>query len=322
MPAAVSSLDLVEPVLAGKPRAIARLISRVEAGEAECRPALEQIYRRTGGAHVVGVTGVAGSGKSTLLDQLVLEARKSERKIAVIAVDPSSPFSGGSILGDRIRMNELSLDPGVFIRSMATRGAMGGLARATHEAVDLLDAGGFDLILIETVGVGQDEIDIVRAAHTIVVISAPGLGDDIQTIKAGVMEIADIHVVSKCDRPDANKTLKELKSMLTLGFVLRGESAWQIPVLATSSAKREGIGELLAAIDRHRRTLDDSGEMEGRRRVIARTRMLKTAEYILHDRFEKQHDGKVSSLIERVVTRELNPHTAATELIAALKSEP
>ena len=322
MRAAIPSLDLVEPVLAGKARAIARMISRAEGGEAECRPALEEIYRHTGRAHVVGITGVPGSGKSTLLDNLVQTARKTDRKVAVIAVDPSSPFSGGSILGDRIRMNELSLDPGVFIRSMATRGALGGLTRATYDAVDLLDAGGYDLILIETVGVGQDEVDIVRAAHTVCVISAPGLGDDIQAIKAGVMEIADIHVVSKCDRPDANRTLRDLKNMLAMGIGLRQATAWEIPVLATSAVKEEGIGELLDLIVRHRETLDESGEFETRRRTIASTRVLKTAENVLQDRFAQQRDGRMADLIERVVKREVNPYTAALELIAALKTEP
>jgi LAO/AO transport system kinase len=241
--------------------------------------------------------------------------------VGVIAVDPSSPFSGGSILGDRIRMGDLALDEGVFIRSMATRGALGGLARASLDAVDLLDAAGFDLIFLETVGVGQDEVDVVRAAHTIVVVSAPGLGDDIQAIKAGILEIADIHVVSKADRPDAGKTVKELKTMLSMELALKNRTEWPIPVLTTSSVQAEGVPELLETIARHRRMLEASGEIARRRRAIAETRVLKTAQFILAARFETERDGRVSSLIERVMARELDPHGAALALIAELKTK-
>jgi LAO/AO transport system kinase len=315
------SLGLVDALLAGEPRAIARLISRAEADDAEVRTALERIYRHTGRAHVVGVTGVPGSGKSTLIDLLVPRAREQGRKVGVIAVDPSSPFTGGSILGDRIRMGGLALDPGVFIRSMATRGELGGLARASYEAVDVLDAGGFDLVFVETVGVGQDEVDIVRAAHTVIVVSAPGLGDDIQAIKAGILEIADIHVVSKADRPDALKTVKELKAMLAMDLALKQRSEWPIPVLSTSMDQGQGVEELLDAIAGHRKTLERTGEMGGRRRLIAETRILKTAQAFLHRQFETQRDGRVSSLIARVVARELDPHTAALALIQGLKTE-
>jgi len=314
------SLELVSAVLAGQARAIARLISRAEAGEAEVRPAMASIYQHTGRAHIVGITGVPGSGKSSLIDLLVPRARERGKTVGVVAVDPSSPFSGGSILGDRIRMGDLALDPGVFIRSMATRGALGGLARATHDAVDLLDAGGFDLVLLETVGVGQDEVDIVRAAHTVVVVSAPGLGDDIQAIKAGILEIADIHVVSKADRADAGKTVKELKTMLAMDLPFKKATEWTIPVLSTSTVKAEGIDALLDMLEKHRETLERTGEIARRRESIAETRLLKTAQAVLHGEFEKQRDGKVSSLIARVVARELDPHGAALELLAALKS--
>ena len=192
-------------------RAIARLLTRAESGIDEARPTLDAMFAHAGRAHVVGITGVPGSGKSTLVAKLAAAVRRSGRTIAIVAIDPSSPFSGGSILGDRIRMGDLGGDPGVFVRSMATRGALGGLARGTLEAVDVLDAAGYDIVVIETVGVGQDEVDVARAAHTTVVVSAPGLGDDIQAIKAGILEIADIHVVSKCDRPDANRTIADLK---------------------------------------------------------------------------------------------------------------
>ncbi len=183
------------------------------------RPALSQIYRLAGAAHVIGITGVPGSGKSTLVGKLTEKIRATGKKVGVVAIDPSSPYSGGAILGDRIRMSDMANDPGVYIRSMATRGATGGMARAALDAVDILDVAGYDTVIIETVGVGQDEVEIVRASHTTVVVSAPGLGDEIQAIKAGILEIADIHVVSKCDRSDANRTMTDLKQMLMLGMV-------------------------------------------------------------------------------------------------------
>jgi GTPase len=214
----VRSIDLVERVCAGDRRAIARMLSRAESGSEEPREALDLIYARAGRAHVIGITGVPGSGKSTLVARLIAAALEQARKIGVVAIDPSSPFSGGSILGDRIRMGDVAVHPSVFVRSMATRGALGGLAHGTLEAVDILDAAGYDTIFIETVGVGQDEVDVVRAAHTTVVVSAPGLGDDIQAIKAGILEIADVHAVSKGDKPEADKTVAELKSMLGLAI--------------------------------------------------------------------------------------------------------
>lgn len=310
------SLQLVAEVLEGQARSLSRLISRAEAGEVECRPALAEVYRHTGRAHVIGITGVPGSGKSTLVRGLALAARKSERKVGVIAIDPSSPYSGGAILGDRIRMNELNSDPGIFIRSMATRGALGGLARASLDAVDLMDAAGFDIVLLETVGVGQDEVDVVQATHTTVVVSAPGLGDDVQAIKAGILEIADIHVVSKCDRSDANKTITDLKMMLGLG--LREQTAWQPPVVPTSGETGQGIEALLTTIDEHRAYLQQSGELAKRRRQTAEMRMLKTAEDILRRRFVGRRDGVAAELLEQVIARDIDPYAAAQRLLAAL----
>jgi len=321
MNSAIPSLELVERVLTADIGAIARMITRAESGLEECRPAMAEIYRHTGKAHIVGITGVPGSGKSTLMGKLVANIRNSDRTVAIVAIDPSSPYSGGAILGDRIRMTELSGDKGIFIRSMATRGTLGGLARSTLDAVDVLDAAGFDLILIETVGVGQDEVDIVQAVHTTVVVSAPGLGDDIQAIKAGVLEIADIHVVSKADRPDANRTIVDLKGMMTLGLTMAGTSDWIIPVIATSALKAEGIDELVDAIDSHRQTLESSGEISERKRQIAERRMLKTAEEILRDEFKKHRDGKVSTLIGQMMAHEKNPYTAAQDLLAEMRLE-
>jgi len=314
------SLDFVERVCAGERRAIARMLSRAEAGSAEAREALDVIYRRTGRAHVVGITGVPGSGKSTLVAKLAAAVLKTRRKIGIIAVDPSSPFSGGSILGDRIRMGEVSADPSVFIRSMATRGALGGLARGTLDAVDILDAAGYDLVVIETVGVGQDEVDVVRAAHTTVVVSAPGLGDDIQAIKAGLLEIADVHAVSKGDRPEADKTVSDLKSMLGLGLPAAGLRR-SVPVVKTCAPKQEGIAELLAAIDAHRQYLISSGEYEQRCQAIRERRMLKAAEHVLHDEFERHREGRMAGLLAQLATARISPQAAARQLLAHIGME-
>ena len=319
--AARPSMELVPDVLAGDTVGIARLLSRAEAGGEESQPALAEIFRHTNGAHIVGITGVPGSGKSTLVSSLTRAIRKAGRKVGIVAIDPTSPFSGGAILGDRIRMSEVAQDPGVFIRSMATRGVMGGLSKASLDAVDILDAAGFDVVLIETVGVGQDEVEIVQAAHSVVVVSAPGLGDDIQAIKAGVLEIADIHVVNKCDRPDANDAVRSLRMMLKLGVTGNGGSKWDVPVIRTSVVENEGIDRLWATIDRHRTYLKDSGEMVKRCRKIVERRMLKTAEDIIRDRFAARRHDALSGILDRVVARDLDPNTAAHQLLAALNEE-
>jgi LAO/AO transport system kinase len=320
----IPSTELAERVLRGDSRAVARMLSRAESGDEEARTSLDRLYARAGRAHVVGITGVPGSGKSTLVAKLAGAVRRAGRTIAIVAIDPSSPFSGGSILGDRIRMVELEGDPGVFVRSMATRGAMGGLARGTLEAVDVFDAAGYDIVVIETVGVGQDEVEVARAAHTTVVVSAPGLGDDIQAIKAGILEIADLHVISKCDKPEANKTMTDLKAMLALGLaVSQGQpderkAAWLPRVIATSSTRNEGIDDLLTGIEDHRRWLHDSGEIGRRRAAIAERRTLKAAEEMLRDRFTSRRDLGIASLLAAVNQRALSPHIAARRLLQDL----
>jgi LAO/AO transport system kinase len=310
------SLALVDRVRGGEPAAIARLISRAEHGDPEVREALARVYRLAGRAHVIGLTGVPGSGKSTLVARLAAKLRATGQKIGVVAIDPSSPYSGGAILGDRIRMTEMATDPGVYIRSMATRGATGGLARAALDAVDILDVAGFDTIVIETVGVGQDEVEIARASHTTVVVSAPGLGDEIQAIKAGILEIADIHVVSKCDRSDSNRTIVDLKQMLMLG--LHAEAgAWQIPVIGTSAVAGQGLDELVDALARHRAVAFETAAGTRRRLAIANFRLRKTAENLVLERFGKAFAQGGDALAVRMARREVDPYSLANELLTS-----
>ena len=313
----ISAVDgnLVAEVLEGRRKSISRMMSLAESTGSGHREALAEIYRHAGKAHIVGLTGVPGSGKSTMVRALGQKLRDMGRKVGIVAIDPSSPFSGGAILGDRIRMSELTGDPGVFIRSMATRGELGGLARASLDVADILDAAGYDLVLVETVGVGQDEVEIVQAAHTVIVVSAPGLGDEVQAIKAGVLEIADIHVVSKCDRQDAMQTVSNLRAMLKLGAIGRGLSTWQVPVVSTSAQNREGIDKLVVTIDSHRDHLITSGELEERRRKILEMRILKVAEDIVRSRLLGQGRGQLDRLITEAMSGDIDPYSAACTLL-------
>jgi GTPase len=307
-------MSLIERVRAGEPAPIARLISRAEGGRPEDREALAKIYTLAGRAHVIGITGVPGSGKSTLVGKLAAKLRAKGQKIGVVAIDPSSPYSGGSILGDRIRMADMATDPGVYIRSMATRGATGGIARATLDAVDILDVAGFDTIVIETVGVGQDEVEIVRSSHTTIVVSAPGLGDEIQAIKAGILEIADIHVVSKCDRSDANRTMIDLKQMLMLGMG-HAKPEWTVPVIGTSAITGQGFDELVEAIAGHRTISFETETGRQRRLAIANFRLRKTAETILLQRFAGVVDTAGPPLAARLAERTADPYSLANQLL-------
>lgn len=309
----VPSAALVPEVLKGSVLAVARMITRAEAGYAEATEALADIYRHTGKAHVLGITGVPGAGKSTLVSALIRAFASDGHKVGVVAVDPSSPFSGGAILGDRVRMSEAAQSCQAYVRSMATRGHLGGLARSTLQAVDVLDAAGYSPIIIETVGVGQDEVEVVTAAHTIVVLSAPGLGDDIQAIKAGILEIADIHAVSKSDRPDAAATVAALRAMMSLGPSRPG-SDWQTPVLPVSSVSGERVNELKDAISRHWDHLRDSGELQQRERSIGRTRILGTARQLFQDRFKRDAD-ELEAHVQAVVSRIMDPSAAACLLL-------
>lgn len=307
------SMDLVPLVLEGRVPAIARMITRAEAAYPEAAGALAEIYRHAGRAHVVGITGVPGAGKSTLVSALIRALAADGHKVGVVAVDPSSPFSGGAILGDRVRMSDAAATAGAYVRSMATRGNLGGLARSTLEAVDILDAAGYSPIIIETVGVGQDEVEVVSAAHTVVVLSAPGLGDDIQAIKAGILEIADIHAVSKSDRPEAAATVAALKGMMALGAA-RADTRWSPPILAVSSVSGDRVRELIDAISAHWTHLDESGELAARRRGIARTRILGTARHLFQRKFD-EGGGDLDRHIEAVVGRTVDPSTAARLLL-------
>src|SRR6266498_3310602 len=265
------SQPLIDRVAAGEPNAIARAISKVEDGSADSSELMKQIFPRTGRALIIGITGAPGAGKSSLVDKLAAFYRKGGERVGIIAVDPSSPFSGGAILGDRIRMQALSLDKGVFIRSMATRGNLGGLARSTVEAVAILDAAGYQKILVETVGVGQDEIEVARTADVCVVVLVPGMGDDVQTMKAGTMEIGDVLVINKADREGVLRTEKELEALLSLAD--RADE-WQPPIVKTVAIENKGIEELAAAIDLAREVQKTASASNARRQSIARWHIL------------------------------------------------
>ncbi len=306
--------ELSQRVLDGDRRALTRILTLVENGYSEGRDALRDLFPHSGRAHIIGITGSTGSGKSTLAGVLARAYRKLGRTVGVVAIDPTSPFSHGALLGDRIRMQNLTSDPEVFIRSMATRGALGGLAAATDDVVTVMDAAGKDVILVETVGAGQDEVDIANTAHTTVVISIPGAGDDMQVIKAGILEIADILVVNKADLPTAESVFKQLHIFMSLD---RNEG-WQVPILKTIASKDQGTAELLEEIDKHRAYLADSGRLEEIRRQRARRQLLAVAQSLLLGRVvaRAEDDGRLDELIEAIAAHELDPHTAAERLIA------
>lgn len=311
-------VELAARVLDGDIRAVSRMLTHIESEDEQVQDLLDQIYCKTGRAHLIGVTGVPGAGKSTLLARLATEFRRSNRKVGLIVVDPSSSLTGGALLGDRVRMISLTHDSGIYIRSMATRGAMGGLARTCHEAIDVLDAAGFDIVMIETVGVGQDECEIADAVHTTVVVSVPGLGDEVQAIKAGILEIADIHVVNKADRPDAQKTMTEIQSMLAIARSRRRKGR-TVPILATSATADTGIRELVSAIVDHRLELQASGEETLRHARRCEQRVLRAAEEILLRRFKDRAHDRGSSVFEQVRSRMTSPRAAASKLLRELE---
>jgi LAO/AO transport system kinase len=306
-------VELAESLLSGNRRAIARGITLVETGGPAARELLSTIYARTGHAHIVGITGAPGAGKSTLVNALALHWRHIGKTIAIIAIDPTSPFTGGAILGDRIRMQPLGGDAGIFIRSMASRGRLGGIAHATSDAIDLLDAAGFDLVLVETVGAGQSEVEIASAAHTTMVIEVPGMGDDVQAIKAGILEIADVFVVNKADREGADATIRQLRTMMRLGGPPRG--GWEPPILPAVAMREEGIAQIAAAVERHLAHLGATGQKAERERArAAREFQLIVQEAALERTRARLAEAGWDTLVAKIAAREIDPYTAASEL--------
>lgn len=313
-----STESLIQRIGNGETAAVARAISKIEDLAGDASELMKQVYRLSRGALVIGITGAPGAGKSSLVDKLALLYRERNERVGIVAVDPSSPFSGGAILGDRIRMQTLGLDPNVFIRSMATRGNLGGLSRATVDAVAILDAAGFSKIIVETVGVGQDEVEIVKAADISVVVLVPGMGDDIQAIKAGIMEIGDIFVINKADREGVYATEKELQSLLSLST---RDDGWNPPIIKTIATESQGLGDLAAAIELFEQTQKRSKINSERRRAIARWRVVE----LLRERLLESviSSDRLSSILEQltdeVATRRRDPYSAVEEIMRAAR---
>ena len=316
-PAAGDPGTLIERARAGDPRALARLVSLVENRSPELRAVMKAIAPYTGQARVIGLTGSPGVGKSTVTAALVAAYRAAGQRVGVLAVDPTSPFSGGALLGDRVRMQNHATDDGVFIRSMASRGQLGGLAWATPQALRILDAAGFGLVLIETVGVGQAELEIASLADTTLVIVAPGMGDSIQAAKAGILEIADVFVVNKSDRPGAQEVVRDLRTMLSMGEWPPGR--WKPPIVSTAVAAsdRAGLDDLVERIGQHQAWLDSSGELAARRQTRAREEIAAIAVAVLRERMGAlPGDQRMAELAARVAAGETDPYTAADELVS------
>jgi len=303
---------LVQGVLAGDKRSIARAITIIENNGQKAQKIISALYPHTGKAYVIGITGPAGSGKSTLIEKIVKKLRENGKSVGIVAVDPTSPFTGGAFLGDRIRMQNLSLDEGVFIRSMASRNSLGGLAKATKDAIKVLDAAGKDYIIVETVGAGQLEVDIVKVAYTVIVVLAPGFGDEIQAIKAGLMEIGDIFVINKADRENADRAVIDLLSALELNT----EKKWKPQVIKTIALTGEGVDELLKAVEEHRKYLE-AGELERKRRKRVEAELLEAISQRLADTIiaELKTEKTLEPLIEKIMNRESDPYTIADILL-------
>jgi LAO/AO transport system kinase len=312
-----STAELVERARRGDARAVARLISAVESASGRLREVMAGLAPHAGQATIIGITGSPGVGKSTCTSALVSAYREEGRRVGVLAVDPSSPFTGGALLGDRVRMQEHATDPEVYIRSMATRGHLGGLSWATPQAVRVLDAAGCDVVLIETVGVGQSEVEVAALADTTVVLLAPGLGDGIQAAKAGLLEVGDVFVVNKADRDGADQVVRDLRSMVRMSE--RGPGDWREPIVSTVASRGDGIDELVEAVDKHRAWMVDSGELDRRRIRRVRDEIEAIAMTTLRRRFNELHGSdRLDMLADKVLAGELDPYAAADEVIAGL----
>jgi len=311
--------NIVEKIIAGDVRTVARLIRDIDDGMPEVRKVLKDLYPHTGNAYVIGITGAPGVGKSTLVDQMVAHLRKRDKTVGVLAVDPTSPFSGGAILGDRVRMQRHSMDQGVFIRSLATRGHFGGLTQSTRSAIDVLDAMGKDYILVETVGVGQDEVDVVRSAHTTVIVVIPGMGDDIQAIKAGILEVGDIFLINKADREGCDKTLSDLRLMIEMDQKKYDRGAWKPPILKIQAVFDKGVAEFIDEIDKHSRYLSETvGGLDFRasqtkvRQELVDMIKARLIEEII-DRLTES--GDFDRAVESIIKGKTDPYTACENLV-------
>jgi len=309
--------DLTNKVLKGDPRSIARLITLAENNSSDATDAMRDIHPHTGKAHVIGITGVMGSGKSTLICELTREFRKKGLSVGIIAIDPTSPFSGGALLGDRVRMMKLAMDEGVFIRSMGTRGMLGGLTSAVYDVVEILDASGKDIVIVETVGVGQAEVDVIKIADTTLVVLVPGLGDSIQALKAGVMEIADIYVVNKADKPGIEQTIAEVESLVEISCMNKER---QIPVLTTTALDNIGIVELIEEIDKHKEYLENSKQFELHRRTRYEAELIEIIRKRLMNFIfdESKFKDSVEKLIDKIAQKKVDPYTAANEILGKI----
>jgi len=311
--------DLIEKITNGDVRTVARLIRDVDDGMPEVRDVLKALYPHTGKAYIIGITGAPGVGKSTLVDQMVAHLRKRGKTVGVLAVDPTSPFSGGAILGDRVRMQRHSLDPEVFIRSLATRGHFGGLTQSTRSAIDILDAMGKDVILVETVGVGQDEVDVMRSAHTTVIVVIPGMGDDIQAIKAGILEVGDIFLINKSDREGSDKTLTDLRLMIEMDQRKFDRGLWKPPILKIEAVFDKGVGDFLDAVDRHAQYLEQTeGGLKSRRSPDkVRQEMVDMIKArLIEEVLDKlTESGDFDRAVDAIVKGDLDPYSACENLV-------